>query len=211
MSAISRAYTFTDGSDAYGSQVENEFNTVYNAWNNHDAGTSIWTSLKAALLTMSGNIVMATNKITGLGNGTAAQDAAAFSQVKYIQAVQGNGTSQTSLTLGTFVATVVTASITPTSASNRIKITCSFVVAHSATGNASQFTIERGTTNLMDATGGAQLVGTSTDSQVSMVWIDSPATTSSTAYTVYGLNTPAAGTVTVGNGRTWTIVLEEIV
>lgn len=48
MAAISRAYTFTDGTDAYGSQVENEFNTVFNAWNNHDAGTSSWTYVKVS-------------------------------------------------------------------------------------------------------------------------------------------------------------------
>lgn len=47
MSAIARTYTFIDGTDAYGSQVENEFNTSYNAWNNHDAGTSKWTVVSA--------------------------------------------------------------------------------------------------------------------------------------------------------------------
>lgn len=47
MSAIARSYTFTDGTDAYGSQVEIEFNTVYNAWNNIDSGVSSWTVLKA--------------------------------------------------------------------------------------------------------------------------------------------------------------------
>lgn len=47
MSAVARAYTFTDGTDAYGSQVESELNTIFNAWNNHDAGTSSWTLVKA--------------------------------------------------------------------------------------------------------------------------------------------------------------------
>lgn len=44
MVAIARAYTFTDGTDAYGSQVETEFSTVYNAWNNMDSGVSALTS-----------------------------------------------------------------------------------------------------------------------------------------------------------------------
>jgi len=48
MSAIARTYTFTDGTDAYGSQVEVEFNTIYNAWNNHDSGISSWTTPKAS-------------------------------------------------------------------------------------------------------------------------------------------------------------------
>lgn len=43
MSAIARTYTFVDGTDAFGSQVESEFDTIYDAWNNHDAGTSKWT------------------------------------------------------------------------------------------------------------------------------------------------------------------------
>lgn len=47
MSAVARAYTFTDGTDAYGSQVENEFTSIFNAWNNHDAGTSKWTVVSA--------------------------------------------------------------------------------------------------------------------------------------------------------------------
>ena len=46
MSTISRTYTFTDGTTAYGSQVETEFSTIVNAWNNHDAGTSAWTKVK---------------------------------------------------------------------------------------------------------------------------------------------------------------------
>lgn len=47
MAAVARLYTFTDGTDAYGSQVEAEYNTIFNAWNNHDAGTSKWTVVSA--------------------------------------------------------------------------------------------------------------------------------------------------------------------
>lgn len=48
MSTVARTYTFTDGTTAYGSQVETEFSTIYTAWNNHDAGTSTWTLVKSA-------------------------------------------------------------------------------------------------------------------------------------------------------------------
>lgn len=51
MSSVARLYTFTDGTDAYGSQVEAEFSTIFNSWNNHDAGTSTWTAVKATTLT----------------------------------------------------------------------------------------------------------------------------------------------------------------
>lgn len=46
MAAITRTYTFTDGTTAYGSQVETEISTIVSAWNNHDAGTSSWTKVK---------------------------------------------------------------------------------------------------------------------------------------------------------------------
>lgn len=48
MSTISRTYTFTDGTTAYGSQVETEISTIVTAFNNHDAATSSWTNLKVA-------------------------------------------------------------------------------------------------------------------------------------------------------------------
>lgn len=43
MSTISRTYQFTDGTTAYGSQVESEISNIVTTWNNHDAGTSNWT------------------------------------------------------------------------------------------------------------------------------------------------------------------------
>lgn len=54
MASVSRTYTFTDGTDALGSEVETEFDTIYDAWNNHDAGTSAWTVVKSALYTATG-------------------------------------------------------------------------------------------------------------------------------------------------------------
>lgn len=45
MSTITRTYTFTDGTTAYGSQVESEISNIVTTWNNHDAGTSSWTAL----------------------------------------------------------------------------------------------------------------------------------------------------------------------
>lgn len=71
MSAVARAYTFTDGTDAYGSQVENEFSTIFNAWNNHDAGTSSWTQVKTGVLTSTGVTTIkgsATNDSASAGN-----------------------------------------------------------------------------------------------------------------------------------------------
>lgn len=45
MSTVSRSFTFTDNTDAYGSEVETEFGTIFDAWNNHDSGASAWTKV----------------------------------------------------------------------------------------------------------------------------------------------------------------------
>lgn len=45
MAAITRTYTFVDGTTAYGSQVEIEISNIVTAWNNHNAGSSQWTAL----------------------------------------------------------------------------------------------------------------------------------------------------------------------
>ncbi len=44
MSQITRTYSFTDGSTAYGSQVESEILNIVTVWNNHDSAASNWTS-----------------------------------------------------------------------------------------------------------------------------------------------------------------------
>jgi len=74
MASVARSYTFTDGTDAYGSQVENELNTIFNAWNNHNAGTSTWTVLSASnasAVPLIANNSTGTNDIfNGRDNGT---------------------------------------------------------------------------------------------------------------------------------------------
>jgi|SRR5665213_1091924 len=166
--------------------------------------------------TLAGILNMGANKITNLANGTASTDAMAFGQ--YFggaqSAIQTSGTTTTTFTgaTSTMTATVVTGSITPTSSSKRIKVTISFHVQ--TNNNIGLFAIFRNTTNLMDATGGGQC-GSATvaseDNQITLIWIDSPATTSATSYTIYGENATLSGNINVGNGRTWTVILEEIV
>lgn len=48
MSTITRTYQFTDGTTAYGSEVESEISNIVTTWNLHDAGTSSWTNVKAS-------------------------------------------------------------------------------------------------------------------------------------------------------------------
>jgi hypothetical protein len=166
-----------------------------------------------AVSNVDANASMGGFKITSIANGTASNDAAAFGQIKLLQVVVATGTTSTSLTSATATATVVTTSITPSSSSNRVRITVSFACYTPSASGGSQLEIRRGSTRLSNNVGMAN-PGTPSGtggSQVAMIWIDSPATTSSTTYTVYGTNINASGTITIGNGYDWVIILEEIV
>lgn len=48
MSQITRSYTFTDGTDAYGSQVESEISGIVTAVNNLDSGAATWNLVRIA-------------------------------------------------------------------------------------------------------------------------------------------------------------------
>lgn len=47
MAQISRNFTFSDNTVAYGSQVESEFQNLVNSWNSHDLGVTGWTAIKS--------------------------------------------------------------------------------------------------------------------------------------------------------------------
>lgn len=172
-------------------------------------------------ITMSGTtIAMGAQKITGLANGTAATDAAAFGQVKVLQVVfASNIVGSNSNGVTTLVATNLTASITPTSASNRIMVlvTGAMRITSVTPGNRGVATIKRGSTDL---SGGATLAqinavinGGNDSAPTSMNYVDSPATTSSTTYTVYIANPDSAADTNVwepGN-MMGTMILMEVV
>jgi hypothetical protein len=175
----------------------------------------------SATLTMSGaTIAMGSQKITGLANGTAATDAAAFGQIKYLQAVQATTSTSTSTTSSTFTAaTNLSVAITPTSSSNRVKITATFRGYISAAGSTFLMsTLKRGSTELSGvADGFAQYYSgaiSSPDlaSPITIVYIDSPATTSSTTYQVFFRSSNNSTTVTVGTATGLSVIMaEEIV
>lgn len=146
---------------------------------------------------------------------TTATQAPRFSQIKLLQVVTATSTTAFTTTSSTFQASNLTASITPTSASNRIKITASGPIQLGANNHNVFITLERGTTNL-GAANGFQQLSTTTGGGVNvpstMTFIDSPATTSATSYTVYIKNDDNATSVVYGVGSlTQTIILEEIV
>ena len=111
---------------------------------------------------------------------------------KFLQAVQGTLTSTFSTSSSTYVAIGLSATITPSSASNRIVIIVSIPNFGSASYHTGQSTVYRNGVNL--AGGNAYMGMCSNQSyqgqfdQMCYSYIDSPATTSSLTYAVYAAN-----------------------
>ncbi len=168
-------------------------------------------------LTMSGStIAMGANKITGLANGTAATDAAAFGQIfgGFQAAVQSTNTTAFTTTSSAFQTTNCTGTITPTSSSHRIKITVTGTARTAVSANSCYVTIARGTTDLSGGNGFVQAVhttATASEDPVAITYIDSPATTGATTYNVRIKNDDNTNTIGFGNGLTTVMILEEIV
>lgn len=139
-----------------------------------------------------------------------------------VQTVQGvltgSGTGPiTSTTSSSYVSTGLTATITPTSASNKILVSYNLGSIYTASNGQEAFvTIYRNGTNISPvgtsigqgfSTSFGNGAGMSTPHAV--VYLDSPATTSATTYTIYYAVSP--GTVYLGrNAPICTITLEEI-
>ena len=135
-------------------------------------------------------------------------------QNKVLQVVQSTYSTQTSTTSATYVTTGQSSSITPLSTSSKILVLCSFP-AQSAASQNMNVTLFRGTVAGTDLAPGANgfgywsggtvvLVGT-----FSMIYLDSPSTTSATTYTA-GMKT-TGGTIYAQVGSTiGTMTLMEI-
>lgn len=169
MSSISRTYTFTDGTAAYGSQVESEISNIVNTWNSHDAGTSVWTIVNAASFKKSGTT---------------------FPPI--LQYIVGTSTTSSINSTTTYAATNLTASITPVSLTSKILVFLSGTLASnsSSAGIAVAATLARGGANILTAAGFAQTdVSTSAGVYIGMVpasflYLDSPASLSAQSYSV---------------------------
>lgn len=129
-----------------------------------------------------------------------------------LQTVSATSTSSFSTSSGSYVTTGFSASITPKFSTSKILVQFS-VFNMVQTGNmAAAITIYRAATSL-DATGFTQVYASSgtTTSGGAGVYLDSPATTSSTAYTLYFRNQNNNGTVTLNSSSgMMSIVLMEI-
>jgi len=137
---------------------------------------------------------------------------------RVLQVVSASSTTAVATTSATYVTSGLAATITPSSSSSKIYIVATFPYDSSTGASQAHATLFRGTvagTNLAAggdpafgnilATSGTQLRGTHSSS-----FLDSPATTSATTYTV-GIKSGASPTFTAMiNGSTGTITLMEI-
>jgi hypothetical protein len=134
-----------------------------------------------------------------------------------LQVVQGLLTTPVSTgTNNTWITTGLTASITPTSSTSKILATVSGFGYTNGSAVQMVVTLYKNSTNL-SAYGFSQTYAGSSATQggVSFTYLDSPATTSSTTYTVYFTLSNSAGTVTFNSANAYgqpiaTIILQEI-
>ena len=143
---------------------------------------------------------------------TAGVPASAMPAGSVIQVVSAGTTASTSTSSTTYVPTAITATITPTSSSNKVYILFTGSCCTQAANTEVQVTVYRNGTNL-SATSLANLY-TATHSGFLCVslpfnYLDSPATTSATTYTVYIKEGGVPGTVNT-SGQLKTITLMEI-
>ncbi len=163
-------------------------------------------------MTAGGAIAMATNKITGLGNGTSAQDAMAFGQNKIIQIVVGTTTTTTTTSSSSPVSTSCTVNITPTSSSNKVLIWAVGLAATASSAAQAIIDIYRSATQITasQATYCSTASGTEAFGSISLLALDSPASTATLTYLVKIANN-GTGNIQFGNGSTQTIVVMEVV
>jgi len=132
-----------------------------------------------------------------------------------LQVVNVSSTSYLGSSSATWASSGISASITPKFSTSKIFIICTFFLYTQAAGSA-KTTIYRSSTNLGNSTNGfgELTLGSSPGAMLgfgSMSFLDSPATTSSTTYTIYGQNANGSGSIQVGDpSRPSQITLMEV-
>jgi hypothetical protein len=112
-----------------------------------------------------------------------------------LQVVNASYTTATTTTSTSFVTTGLTASITPKFSTSKIVVFCNVRSYVSVAANNQSFALYRNSTNLTSGIGySVYASGGVVGIMQSFNWSDSPATTSSTTYTLY-MSAPNATTV----------------
>jgi len=129
-----------------------------------------------------------------------------------LQVVSATSSAAFATSSGSFVSTGFSASITPKFSTSKILVFCSVRDIYSPANMYANMTMYRNSTAI-DSTGmaGLYLSGTNPIAPASLVCQDSPATTSSTTYTLYFRNQNNNGTVTLNaNTGLCSLILMEI-
>jgi hypothetical protein len=187
------------------------------------SGAVTITNDMATTITASGDIVIGTGSGTydNLPIGTTGQLLTADTTVspykvkwaappsggKVLQVVQATTATATTIASTTAVDTTITATITPSSATSKVLVLVNMVVNGSSTNGTLQVgsRLVRTSTTILDYyTGSTPATMRSTGTgwangdltmPVSMMYLDSPATTSATTYKVQGINPTVGGSV----------------
>ena len=181
---------------------------------------SVEGGIQPTLLTAKGDLISATaaSTVARLAVGSDAQilvaDSTASTGLKWataaaggkvLQVVQATTSTATTIASTTAVDTTVTATITPTLNTSKILVLVNMIVNSSSTSGqlSTGSLLKRGSTTILDYYPGSQPVTfNSSGGQVynltvpiSMMFLDSPATTSATTYKVQGINPTVGNTV----------------
>jgi hypothetical protein len=148
----------------------------------------------------SNTLTLPANTGTVLTSGTNTN----FPAGSVLQVVSVNNKQQTTTTGDTYIASTLAASITPTSSANKILIFGHYYYRTGVNGLSVVTTIYRNSTNLTSGTIGLSYnyaALTQVEMTAPFTILDSPATTSSTTYTLYFKRTDNAGTAYVGQAN----------
>lgn len=177
-----------------------EFQNAYQDIANVLTGDVRISSVTVSSLTVTSQLDMRNHKITNLANGTASTDAATVGQLKVLQVVSSTSTTTFTTTSSAFQTTNCSASITPTSASNKIMVIATGELRDTNMGTANAvLSIFRGTANLGGGStislgnlgGGAGSLRIPTTTTIT----DTPNSTSAVTYAVKIKNDDNATTV----------------
>ena len=134
-----------------------------------------------------------------------------------LQVVQGTHNTETGTTSTSWVATGIDVTITPSAASSKVLVTARTSAYLNIPGHVAYYTIYRGSTNLaVDNNGFANVHQTGSSSvdlitDLTMIWLDSPNTTSATTYQIYTRTNSTSMTNNWSqNGSTSVIIAQEI-
>jgi len=150
--------------------------------------------------------------LANLGDGITGADLPAGS---VLQIVQGTTTTEVTSTTSSYIDTGLTATITPSSASNKVLV----IVTHgeiSKNADASArlaMRLVRGATTISQFASGLAYINSAVTGRASpsITYLDSPATTSATTYKTTAANPDASGSINIQNNSSMsTITLLEI-